>query len=816
MKRSQSIIGLVLLVSIGYTQAAMAQVSADGTVGTIVSTGPLFKIIGGTRPSNGPNLFHSFSQFSLPAGSSAIFQNDPTVKTIFSRVTGGSRSDINGTIQTQGNASLFLMNPNGIVFGASGKLELGGSFVGTTASSLKFEDGIEFSAANLTANPLLSIKVPIGLQMGQNPGAIRVQGNGHQMNFLSTFAPISGAGQQTTGLQVNPNHTLALIGGDITLNGGILSVPSGQIELGGAAGGTVDIMSNSKGFIMGYAGIRSFRDVTLTNAAAIDASGAGEASLQVVGRNISLNKGSIAVIVNQSPRPGGSLKINASESFQLSGRSPINVDFGSFLISDAFMGSSANINISAPKIQFSDRGVVTARSFGQATGGGIEISATEIQIDGKFDNSFEIHSGFLPTALGQGNMGDLRLSTRTLSLMNGGYINSSTLGNGNGSEVVINADRITIDGVNSLGQSSLIAAASFKQGNAGNLTINTQQISLTNGGTASTATFDSGQAGNVTIHSTESITITGRLVQNSFSSTDGVGSSANILPLSIRQLIGLPDAPSGDSGNVHLTTSRLMIADGGGIKVNNQGSGNAGTIYVDSGTILLKNNSSITAETNKKSGGNINIQSQSLLLRNKSLITATTMGQGEGGNIVINSSNIVGLENSDIIANAINGKGGNIKINTQGIFGLKYRDRLTIDNDITASSEFGLNGNVQVNTIGINPTNALNTLPVDVVDSSIQMTDQCGAAKTSSFIVTGRGGIPKNPLQRQASDRPWNDLRMNALQTASSVIPTIQNISQPIVEASAIEVDEFGSIVLVAPNPIGLPTAATCGMGASH
>jgi filamentous hemagglutinin family protein len=812
MKRSQAIVGLVLLGSIGCSQGAMAQVSADGTVGTIVSTGPLFTITGGTRPINGTNLFHSFKQFSLPAGSSAIFQNDSTVKTIFSRVTGGSVSDINGTIQTQGNASLFLMNPNGILFGPNAKLELGGSFVGTTASSIKFEDGIEFSSANLIANPLLSIKVPIGLQMGKNPGAIEVQGNGHQMKFSSTFALVSGAGQQTTGLQVSPNQTLALIGGDIRLTGGILSVPSGQIELGGVASGTVDIISNSKGFIMGYGGIRSFRDLTLTNASAIDASGSGDSHLQLVGRNISLNTGSIALIVNQSPRPGGSLTINASESFQLLGRSPGDIAFGSFLISDALMGSSANISISAPQIQLSDRGIVTARSFGQATGGRIEVSATNIQIDGELDNSVEIHSGFLPTALGQGNMGNLLLSTHTLSLINGGYINSSTLGKGNGSEVVINADSIRIDGINSLGQSSLIAAASFEKGNAGNLMINTQRISVTNGGTVSTATFDSGKAGNVIINATESAMITGRLVQNSFSSTDGVGSSADILPLSVRQLIGLPDAPSGDSGNVILTTSHLMIADGGAIKVNNQGSGNAGTIYINSEMALLKNHSLISAETKIKDGGNINLKTQKLLLRNQSSIIATTVGKGDGGNITIESPSIIGLENSDIIANAQQGRGGNIRINTQGIFGLQYRDRLTSENDITASSEFGINGNVQVNMLGINPTTGLDVLPIDVVDSSRQITDRCGAAKTSSFIATGRGGMPQNPMKKRGSDRSWHDLRPLIAKTPATTQPIIAE--NPIVEASAIQVDESGVIALVAKlSPTSVNPYMTCALG---
>ncbi len=139
----------------------------------------------------------------------------------------------------------------------------------------------------------------------------------------------------------------------------------------------------------------------------------------------------------------------------------------------------------------------------------------------------------------------------------------------------------------------------------------------------------------------------------------------------------------------------------------------------------------------------------------------------------------------------------------------------------------GINGNVQVNTIGINPANTLNALPSEVVDSSNQIADRCGASKTSSFIATGRGGMPQGPRKKKGSDRTWNDLRAISLQASATVQPIVQPISQPIsqpiVEASAmvfdrsksIEFDASGAIALIAPNPIANPAAATCGMAGS-
>ena len=119
---------------------AVAQVSSDGTTNTTVnSNGSDFTILNGIK--KGSNLFHSFRDFSVPRGGSASFDlnNTPNINNIFSRVTGGNISDIDGLIQTvNGNNStnLFLINPAGIIFGENARLNVGGSFLGTTANSI--------------------------------------------------------------------------------------------------------------------------------------------------------------------------------------------------------------------------------------------------------------------------------------------------------------------------------------------------------------------------------------------------------------------------------------------------------------------------------------------------------------------------------------------------------------------------------------------------------------------------------------------------------------------------------------------------------
>jgi filamentous hemagglutinin family protein len=198
-------------------------------------------ITGGTTA--GTNLFHSFKEFSIPTDGTANFQNAGNIQNIISRVTGLLPSIINGTLGAQG-ANLFFLNPNGIIFKENARLDVGGSFVASTASSLKFPNG-EFRVDG-TQTPLLTINVPpIALQFGQNPGSIRTE-------------------PQKFSLEVKPNKTLALVGGDIELKGGYLTAPEGRIELGSVAGNNlVKLNPTDKGWELGYEGILLFQVMML-------------------------------------------------------------------------------------------------------------------------------------------------------------------------------------------------------------------------------------------------------------------------------------------------------------------------------------------------------------------------------------------------------------------------------------------------------------------------------------------------------------------------------------------------------------------------
>ncbi|OKH42846.1 hypothetical protein NIES2101_32345 [Calothrix sp. HK-06] len=186
----------------------LADVTPDATlpINSTVSTQGAIKVIeGGTQRES--NLFHSFKDFSF-SGNTAFFNNDLSIKNIVTRVTGGLPSNIDGIIKANGAANLFILNPAGILFGQNARLDIGGSFVGTTANSIKFADGTTF-AATPNSQPLLTISTPIGLQLDQ-----------------SSNNPVVNTGD----LAVNSGQNLTLLGGAV-VNTGRLIAPGGEIAL---------------------------------------------------------------------------------------------------------------------------------------------------------------------------------------------------------------------------------------------------------------------------------------------------------------------------------------------------------------------------------------------------------------------------------------------------------------------------------------------------------------------------------------------------------------------------------------------------------
>jgi filamentous hemagglutinin family protein len=235
MKKNQPHLLLSLALSFAWCSLAPispsgAQILPDATLGnenSIVTplTPQLDQIDGGAIRAN--NLFHSFGQFNIDEGAAAYFSNPSGINNIFSRVTGSNPSHLFGTLGVSGDANLYFLNPNGIIFGPNARLDISGSFFASTANSLIFPDGTQFSASNPEALPLLTVNVrpPIGLIFEGDPSGTIVN-----------------AGDLETG------KNLTLVGGTV-ISSGQLSAPTGEVRLATVAPGEADDSATLSDFL---------------------------------------------------------------------------------------------------------------------------------------------------------------------------------------------------------------------------------------------------------------------------------------------------------------------------------------------------------------------------------------------------------------------------------------------------------------------------------------------------------------------------------------------------------------------------------------
>jgi filamentous hemagglutinin family protein len=776
-----------------------AQITPDNTlnVNSIVTpNGNTLTIEAGSRA--GGNLFHSFTEFSLPTGSEAFFNNALDVQNIFSRVTGSNISHIDGLIRANGAANLFLINPNGIIFGPNARLNIGGSFIVSTASSINFADGTSFSATNPAAAPLLTVSVPVGLGFGSNPGDFALSGTGHNLRVDNALIPPTIRSRETTGLQVIPGKTLALVGGEVNLNGGILTAEEGRVEIGSVgASSLVGINSIAAGFALDYSGVQNFRDIALTQRSLADSSGNNAGSIQVQGNRVSIRDGSVILVKNQGTQTAGEINVRA-DLLEAIGTTLDGRILSGVINETSGIGAGGNITINARQVRVQNAGVISSRTFSSAPSGTVTVNASElVQVSGfapNLTNRVSTISSIARTS--SGNAGEVKISTERLEILNGGVVFAATFGSGAGGNVTINAEAIAIANTTPTFDRSAISASSFGTGNAGNITLNTGTLNIDNGGTVSSSSFATGVAGSITVNASESIQLSGRVA--------GVGSSSIISAVfpatpNNQRFLGLPAIPSGNSGNVTLNTPVLSVTNGANLGVRNDGIGDAGKLRVNAGSILLDFGGSISASTNSGEGGNITLSVQnSLIARHNSQITATAGGTGNGGNLNINSDVIIALENSDISANAVQGRGGNIQISTQGIFGTEFRPQQTPESDITASSQFGLSGNVVISNPEVETKSFLVELSQNLLDTSEQITTGCAADRGNTFSITGRGGLPENPSSGLLGRAVWWDNRdLSQVSQTAQKLPKTETTPE-IVEATGFRINAQGQVELVA------------------
>ena len=891
---------------------SMAQVIADTTLpnnSVTVDGCTVCDIDGGTTMED--NLFHSFEQFSIPTGGEAYFQNAPSIANIFSRVTSNSISDINGTIRANGSANLFLINPNGIILGEGAVLDIGGSFVGTTAQSVDFiDDGSRFSAVDTQTGTSLSVNVPLGLQFGQaTPGTIINRSRASPNGEVNALGAVFGLGSLApVGLQVSPGRTLALVGGEVRLEGGNLTSPGGRVEISSLGSNSfVNLVSDSIGWFLEYDNAESFSDIHLSDFALVDSSliGGNSGPISLNGKSVSLQGLSQIFALNFGTQSGAPINLSATDSVVLR-----DIDLTTRLNSSIFSltfgaANAADIKTEATDLSLAEGATIGSGTFAGGNTGNVSISTR---------NLLEVSGGLLPSGIfaqvlggAEGNGGELNVQTRQLRVRDGSQISTTTFGLGNAGRLnVFASDSISLVGsttfvddpqrIQPSSIQSLVERGST--GNSGSMNLVTGQLAVTDGAQVSNRVLNGGQGADLQVTATESILLNGtapnatflegssgifvaadpayrsptgdlvftagnsgdltvntqRLtVQNGARiSADTFGSgSGGELTLNLDQLLvqaggqiragslveeGATTLERGPGGNLTVNASELIDVSGTGnigatpvpsaLITNAEGTGSAGNIFINETlgnnlSLIVRDGAEISASTESSTGGDISINNLDiLLLRTGGDMTAEAgraQGAGDGGNIVLSMPDgfviTVPNEDSDITANAFEGDGGRIVITSQGVYGFVVRDSSFIDsaenngiNDITASSRFGSSGTVSINNLTTDPTQSLLALPATPIDAA-PIARRCLADSEgqNAFVVTGRGGIAPNPeaVVRNEISTPVGF----ASDTAGAIAPStpdqtvdssMNNASEPLVEAQGWQRDTNGNIVLLA------------------
>jgi filamentous hemagglutinin family protein len=598
---------------------AWGQVTSDNTLGAESSlvTSPRpgnFRIGGGA--TRGTNLFHSFSQFSVPTNGTAYFNNALNIQNIMTRVTGGSVSNIDGLIRANGTANLFLINPNGIIFGPNASLNIGGSFLASTASSLNFSDGTQFSATPTQTTSLLTISVPLGLQYGSNAGSIQVQG--------ST-------------LQVPNGKTLALVGGNVQLNDTFLQALGGRVELGGVAGtGTVGLSIDNNDLRLSFPDGVALSDVSLTNGATVDVTAGGGGNIALNAQN--LNMAGESQLLGGIDSGLGSIGSIAGD-IDIKATGAINLAEGSVIDNSVLrggVGTGGNINITTRQLLVSDGTQVSASTSAQGNGGNLIVNASEkVQVmgtstDGRFPSRLLVGVG----TRGTGTGGNLEITTPELLVSDGASVNAITRGEGKGGNLIVNvSEKVQLIGTTPDGELGGLFATTLGTGAAGTLKITTRQLLVSEGAVASASTYGSGNGGNLIVNASDSVQLTGssRLLRSGlFARTDGDGAA----------------------GNLEITTKQLLISNGAGVSASTYGSGNGGNLIVNTSELVqligtTPNGqfvSSLSTETRGTGeAGDLRINTRQLKVSDGAQVSAGTFSSGHGGRLIVHASDLVQL-----------------------------------------------------------------------------------------------------------------------------------------------------------------------------
>ncbi|AOY81684.2 filamentous hemagglutinin N-terminal domain-containing protein [Moorena producens JHB] len=736
---------------------------------------PAELIEGGVQ--RGVNLFHSFDQFNVSEGLRVYLANPTGIENILSRVTGINPSDIQGTLGVDGAANLFLLNPNGIIFGSNASLDVQGSFVGSTANAIAWSEDGYFSATEPETSRLLTI----------NPGALFFNQVGLVSgNIINTGTLAVGKDLTLSGLNLDLQGRLSA-GGNLTLSA--METLKGRDSIAlpfvAAAGGFLLLMGNQSVDILALthpeSGLFSLGDMVLRSANPIEGDAhywsggnfsidkidgtlgdlssphgsmirsAGDVSFNSYdGASLNIFAGG-SVTVDQVEITGSDPTNNIQETVTLSNGTEISIDGSSRPTLDIRAGTKAIGNPSEitgnpmpDQLEFSEPPTTANIKIGEVM---IEPPNGQVFLTNQYESNSAVTGSIEVTTINTssevGNAGNVIIDSGKDIMLIGtntedqGFIFADTSGSGQGGQIKLVANQEILLSDRFFVTSDTTSDTSGA-GNGGEITIEAESVIVRDGAVVGTRTFGKGNAGNVTINASESVKVIGIGVSGEDSFPSLISTQAN-------------SDSTGDGGNLMINTRQLLVEDGAQVSVSTFAEGDAGNLTINASEFVQvtdespdgKFGSGIFAQANPDStgdAGSLNINTQSLLLKDGAQVNAVTFGEGDGGNVTISAKEPVQVRGkspdgkfpSGIFVEAFEdstGNPGSLKINTQLLLVFDGgRVGTTIDASLIE--------------------NSLTFLPVNQIDTTTLLSNSCilrSRQQPGSFIITGSGGLPTTP-----------------------------------------------------------------------
>ena len=649
--------------------AVWAQLVPDGSLGVersvIQKINELSDRIDGGA-ARGANLFHSFQEFNVGQGRSVYFANPAQIQNILSRVTGGNVSNILGRLGVLGSANLFLINPNGIIFGPNSSLDIQGSFFATTADGIKLGDKGFFSATEPGKSDLLSV----------SPGAL----------FFNQAASQAGNIINRGNLAVGGDLTLAA--GNLDLQGQLLSGRNLTLQ---ALDGVKIRDTVESPFMAAAVG-----DLWVQGNQSVDIFALNHpASGLVSGGNMVLRSGN-TVGGDAHYWSGGSFrveKLDGSLGDLYSPHDPV-IRTGGDVFIGAYLGASLHI-IAGGSVQIPGYILIT----GADSINGLEESITlsneqQIQIDGKNKPTVDIRAGVspefigVPSFVGSGNdlffpptpppssptSANISVGTIVFS-RNPSDINQKITGDvlltnqykpnlnlqGNITVTPSNPDFGFIPNF----EFTAIDTASFADG--GRVTMDSRG-NINIAGVINSVAFEQlGRGGEISINGVGDVFISSLIdvVSSQGGNIQIKGNNINIITSTIsggiRPELGFKNAQSGNiqinaDGNLNIQNSYIENS------VYPNAIGNSGRVIIDAKNLNLSNNGSLVSNVyGTGNSGGVNIEAINLNLSNTGRIIANTLGKGDSGTIKIKTTENITIndDNSGIVNRVMLGGIGN-------------------------------------------------------------------------------------------------------------------------------------------------------------